>query len=105
MLDVSEDNGSAVEMLSLALALPLSPPEMTDGWTEDVRIAFVEQVARVRADIHRGWGDDAEHASHHLGRVLDSWGIPASGQGRLARLAFDAQVELIQRRPPAELGD
>lgn len=95
------DARRTVENFAVAVEEPLDATDLVDGWSEEARIASVAAMRRVLADLDRGWGEDADYASHHLVRALDHWGIGALSEGRLARSAEAAQAALIRLRPAA----
>ena len=77
MLDMSGGRVPAVDALFVALGEPFGDEDLADGWTENARAECVDGLQHVRADLARGWGSDADYASHRLVRVLDHWGVPA----------------------------
>jgi hypothetical protein len=95
-----DDDRAKVETFALELEQPLASNDVVDGWTGEARLASLEAARRVLADLDRGWGEEANHASRHLVRVLDRWGIGARSEARLARSAAAAQSALIRMRPP-----
>lgn len=67
------DARTVVDDFAAVLRRPchLTETDVAHGWSENTRAVSVTAIGRVLADLDRGWGEEAEYASHQLVRALD----------------------------------
>ena len=89
----------AVAAFAVSLESPLTPGDIADGWTDELRLSTGDAICRVLADLEKGWGDQAEHESRHMMRALNRVGISAWSEGPLSQSASEAISALGRLRP------
>ncbi len=80
-----------------SLSNPLPPSEIASGWTEESRHAMLNFFKDLYSQLMSDQFDLAEHASFHLVRGMDHWGII---EGDLLEEASEIQCDLHELLHP-----
>jgi hypothetical protein len=80
-----------IEQLINNLSNPLPPSEIANGWSEESRQAMLKFFKDLHFQLMSGQFKLAEHASFHLVRGMDHWGIIG---GDLLKQASEIQSDL-----------
>jgi hypothetical protein len=80
-----------IEQMINKLSNPLPPSEIANGWSEESRQAMLKFFKNLHSELTSGQFNLAEHASFHLIRGMDHWGII---EGDLLEEAAEIQADL-----------
>ena len=86
-----------IERVINSLSNPLPPSEIANGWTEESRQAMLKFFKALHSQLMSGQVELAEHASFHLVRGMDHWGII---EGNLLKEASEIQCDLHELLHP-----